>query len=195
MAGNLASVGNNGIVAGKQAVGRSGSERQAQRDIGKALASNDIAAAKIAVASFKTEAARQGTRTEFQNAVKALDEALKAGDAKGATTAFSQLQQTQSRGAPRQNAPAEQTRARQQEASARPSPTQQTRVRQQEAPARAAPADQTRVRQQEGQTRQVQQSSQQDFITRQDLAAKAARNAGPVEQPGTGVGKFVDTQA
>jgi hypothetical protein len=130
MAGNLASIGNNGIAAGTQPVARSGSERQVQRDlgdVGKALQSNDVAAAQSAVASLRTGAAPQNGRTDFQNAVKALDQALKANDLKGATAAFADVQQSQRRAPARQEAPAEETRQLQQDGQA-----QQVRQRDQQ---------------------------------------------------------------
>ncbi len=165
MAGNLVSVSNNGLAAGNQPVGRSGSDRQVQRDVkdlGKALETNDVVAAQTAVASLRSAAPTQNGRIDFQNAVKALDQALKTNDTKGATAAFANLQQTQRRAPGRQAPP---------------------------------PIEQTRVRQREGDNRQNQQVSKQDFLTRQDLAAQAASNAGPVERPGVGVGRNVDTKA
>ena len=158
MAGNLASVGNNGIAAGTQPVARSGSDRQVQRDIGdvgKALQSNDVVAAQSAVASLRSAAPPQNARPDFQNAVKALDQALKANDLKGANAALSSVQQAQRR-----------TPARQQ-----------------------APAEETRQLQQDGQNQQVRQREQQDFLTRQDLLAKAAS---PDQEAGKG--RTIDIQ-
>lgn len=167
MAGNLVQVSNNALAAGQQPVGRSGSDRQTQQEItniGKALQSNDVAAAQSAVASLRSVAPVQAGRTDFENAVKALDQALKAGDTKGATAAFAAVQQNSRR-----------------------------------QPTRPAPAEQTQVRQREGASRERNQVSQQDFLTRQDLAAKAASNAGPTERPvpgsERGAGRVIDTQA
>lgn len=157
MAGNLASVGNNGIAAGTQPVARSGSDRQVQRDIGdvdKALQSNDVVAAQSAVASLRSAAPPQNGRNDFQNAVKALDQALKANDLKSATAALADVQQSQRR-----------------------------------APARPAPAEQTRQLQESGQAQQAQQAEEQDFLTRQDLLAKAAS---PAQE--RGVGRTIDIQ-
>jgi hypothetical protein len=130
MASNLASVGNNGIAAGSQPVARSGSDRQAQRDIGdvgKALQSNDVVAAQSAVASLRSAAPPQNARPDFQNAVKALDQALKANDLKGANAALASVQQAQRRAPARQQAPAEETRQLQQDGQA-----QQVRQREQQ---------------------------------------------------------------
>lgn len=58
------------------------------------------------------------------------------------------------------------------------------------APARQPPpAEETRQLQQDGQARQLRQSEQQDFLTRQDLLAKAAS---PERE--TGIGRTIDIE-
>ncbi len=171
MAGNLVSLSSNGAGAPPQNVAKSGSERQRQKDVGdlgKALQAGDVSAAQSAVAALKTAAPTQNGRTDFANAVKALDQSVKTGDLKSAREAFANLQQSQQ--------------------------TQQKRAQQAPPPAAAPPGtqasrapQQTAQSQRAGQNAQAQQVSEQAFITRQDLAAKGAQ-----AKSGPQLGKNID---
>jgi hypothetical protein len=173
MAGSITSVSNNGIAAGNQTVTRAGSERQVHKDVGdlgKALAANDVAAAQSAVASLKNAAPTQNSGTDFKNAVKALDQALKSNDARGAAQAFANLQQAQKRIA------GDQSRGPAQEVPNRPA---------------VAGAADTAAIQKAASASHDKQAAEQSFITRQDLAA--ARSAQP--KPAAAVGGKIDTTA
>ena len=172
MAGNLTSLSNNGIAAGKQSVSQSGSERQAQKaigDLGKALHANDLAAAQTAVASLKAAAPTQNARTDFQNAVKALDQALKSGNVKGATEAFANVQQAR-----------KQIQQQQLRGPARDVP---------QGPNVSGGAD-TQQLQKRAQVRVEEAGVEKAVLARRDLAAKAA-NA----RAEAGIGTKIDTTA
>ncbi|MES2298930.1 MAG: hypothetical protein V4582_17930 [Pseudomonadota bacterium] len=198
MAGTLTSISHNGISAGNQTVAKSGSERQVQKDIGdlgKALHANDVAAAQTAVASLKAAAPTQNARTDFSNAVKALDQALKTGDTKGATQAFADLQQARKQVQQAQiKGPAQDVPQRPHVAGGvdpgahggqqNPASTQ--------GPSAAPPkgGGQTQALQRTAQAEQLHKTTERAFITRQDLAAKAASS-----KPDTGVGTKINTTA
>ena len=162
MAGNLMSLSNNGIPGASQSVSKSGSDTQLRKDVGdlgKALQTGDVRAAQSAVASLKNAAPTQNDRTEFQNAVKALDQSVKAGDLKSAREAFSNFQQVQQKRTQQQLA-AHQAPASQESASHQP-------VRQ-----RQETEQIQKTNQRERARQAAEQSAEQSFITRQDLVAK-----------------------
>ncbi len=100
MAGSVATLSNNSIASGSQSVSKAGSERAVQKDVGdlgKALKNNDVELAQSLESSLKSAAPTQNGKTEFSNAVKALDQALKSGDAKAAAEAFDAIQKAQRR--------------------------------------------------------------------------------------------------
>jgi hypothetical protein len=211
MAGSISTVSNTGVSTATQPPAKSGAERQVNReigDLGKALAANDVAAAQSAVASLKNAAPTQNAGTDFKNAVKALDQALKSNNTQGAAEAFAnlqqarkQIQQEQVRG-PAQQVPnrprvaggvdpaaagGAQTRSIQATQSAQTNQATQSAQQVQRAqpaqPQRATGAQTTqiaRTEQREAQQAEVQKS----FITRQDLTAQSAQARKPAEVGG-----------
>ncbi len=196
MAGSISSLANNGIVGGTASVGQSGSDRvlrQQVGDLGKALSNNDVAAAQTAVASLKNAAPTQNSGTDFSNAVKALDQALKSNNTSGAAEAFANLQRAQRRiQLERQGGPAQDVPNRPRLAGA--SELTPARVPAAEAvPSRATGADTARIAKQDSADAQ-RVAAEQSFITRQDLAAKAAQPAEP-RPDATPVGSRINTTA
>lgn len=195
MAGSISTLSNNGIAAGSAPRGVSGSDRALSRqvgDLGKALANNDVAAAQSAVASLRSAAPTQNSGTDFSNAVRALDQALKSNNTSGAAEAFANLQRAQRRlQLERQGGPAQDVPNRPRLGAA--SELIPAKVAAREAvPDRATGADTARIARQNnaGAQRAV---SEQAFITRQDLAAKAAQTTPqPEEKP---IGSTIDTTA
>ncbi len=181
MAGSISSLANNGIAAGSAPLARSGSDRAVSQqvgDLGKALANNDVAAAQTAVASLRSAAPTQNSGTDFSNAVKALDQALKSNNTSGAAEAFANLQRAQRRvQLERQGGPAQDVPNRPRLGGA--SELTPARVPAAEAvPARATGAETARIAKQDSADAQ-RVAAEESFITRQDLAAKAAQPAEP----------------
>jgi hypothetical protein len=194
MAGSISSLANNGIAPGNPTPSRS--ERlltQQVGDLGKALSNNDVAAAQTAVASLKNAAPTQNSGTDFSNAVKALDQALKSNNTSGAAEAFANLQRAQRRiqlerqGGPAQDVPNRPRLGGASELTPAKLPAQAS------VPDRATGAATARIAKQDSaETQRV--SAEQSFITRQDLAAKAAQ-AGPPKEDAKPIGSTINTTA
>ncbi|MCG2583489.1 hypothetical protein [Massilia sp. TS11] len=175
MAGNLASIAITGASAGNQALTRAGSERKADKaiiDIAKALKESNTVAAQKAVQDLRGAVPTQNAATETSDAVKALDQALKSNDLQKAAEAFANLQQARQRA---------QGNAARNPASAQPQvggATVQRRADRPEASGTSSPAprssDDTRVKQQAANDAAAADAAQKAFLTRQELAAKAA---------------------
>jgi hypothetical protein len=196
MAGSISTLANNGIAAGNAQVGRSGADRAVRQqvgDLGKALANNDVAAAQTAVASLRSAAPTQNSGTDFSNAVKALDQALKSNNTSGAAEAFANLQRAQRRiQLERQGGPAQDVPNRPRVSGA--SELIPAKVPAAEAvPARATGAGTARIAKQESVEAQ-RVSSEKSFITRQDLAAKAAQPT-PPQADAKPIGSTINTTA
>lgn len=179
MAGTLAAVSN--ISSGIAPVAKPEAQRQGQGD----QADQGVqAAAAQAASSQKTAAPTQNAGTQSRDAVKAIDETLKASDARRATEAFLNLQQAQgaqpsARGAPPAEAPVEAQEQAQDQA-------------QDSAPQRAGTGagQETRQIEQADAAVQARESAERAFIARQALDAHNAQ-AGPASQLGT----TIDTTA
>ena len=141
--------------------------------MGKALQSGDVAAAQSAVSSLKNAAPTQNGRADFQNAVKAPDQAAKSGDLKSARESFQGL---------RQNGPQRASQANQESQGTAPT-VQQQRTR----PVAPTQSQQVERTEQSGSDRNTNAPA---FITRQDLSANSAQ-----ARPGTLTGKNIDTTA
>jgi ribosomal protein S20 len=166
MAANLTSLSNNGIAAGQQQLPRAGSERQVQKEVG------DLGKALESndVVAAQSVVASLRSAAPNQNGRTDFQNAVKALD--------QALKANDAKGATEAFAALQQAQPR----------------RPQAAPGREAPAQETRQIQQSNQSQQTRQVAERDFLTRQDLAAKAA--AGPEQEPpGRGVGLNVDTRA
>ncbi len=195
MAGSISTLANNGIAGGSAPPARSGADRALSRqvgDLGKALANNDVAAAQSAVASLKSAAPTQNSGTDFSNAVKALDQALKSNNTSGAAEAFANLQRAQRRlqlerqGGPAQDVPNRPRLGAASELTPARGPARAA------VPDRATGADTARIARQNSAGAQ-RAASEQAFITRQDLAAKAAQTTPqPEAKP---IGSTINTTA
>jgi hypothetical protein len=196
MAGSITSLSNNGIAAASQSLSRSGSDRQLSRevgDLGKHLAANDVAAAQSAVASLKNAAPTQNAGTDFSNAVKALDAALKANNTSGAAEAFANLQRAQKRiQQDRLTGPAQDVPNRPRVSGGSDFETVRA-ASPDTAPDRATGADTARLAKAvQADTRRA--GAEQAFITRQDLAAKSAQSA-PESTDSKPIGTTINTTA
>ncbi len=197
MAGSITSLSNNGIATASVSQNRSGSERQLSRevgDLGKHLAANDVAAAQTAVAALKNAAPTQNAGTDFSNAVKALDAALKANNTSGAAEAFANLQRAQKRiQQDRLTGPAQDVPNRPRVAGGGVAVDTVRAPQPGTAPVRATGAETAQLAK-TSQAAVQRAGAEQAFITRQDLAAKAAQ-AAPAGQDAKSIGTTINTTA
>ncbi len=197
MVGSVTSLSSNGVIAGNISASRTGPSAQVNRqigDLGKALANNDVAQAQSAVAALRTAAPTQNANTDFSNAVKALDQALKSNNTSGAAEAFANLQRAQKRIQQERIAgPAEDVPGRPRTLGGTINFQTVRSDALTKAPGRATGEQTARIAKADSANAQ-HAAAEQAFITRQDLAAKAVQPQAPTEDAKP-IGSTINTKA